>query len=187
MYGLQTAPSPRRTNCPRNIHFGNQHHACSSNFGWKLWNSHNSNFSQLKFCHSISYTFLVFSYNSNPLPLPLPSPPPSPSSLPLVSPLPSSGFFMSITFVLRNTRHNHPEGSNWNLFHSDGSCLCLILRCTFRIIFIVIRYAATITLKSFYDEALLKIAFKHCYDELQCSWCEVLIALAGRMAYPILS
>ena len=45
---------------------------------------------------------------------------------------------------------------------------------------------ATITMKAFYDEALLKIAFKHCYDELQCSWCEVLIALAGRIAWPIL-
>ena len=76
MYGLQTAPSPRRTNCKiqRNIHFGNQHHDCSSNFGWKLWNSHNSNFSQLKFCHSISYIFLVFSYNSNPSPSPSPLP-----------------------------------------------------------------------------------------------------------------
>ena len=45
---------------------------------------------------------------------------------------------------------------------------------------------ATITMKAFYDEALLKIAFKHCYDELQCSRCGVLIALAGRMAWPIL-
>ena len=32
------------------------------------WNSHNSNFSQLKFCHSISHIFLVFSYSSNPSP-----------------------------------------------------------------------------------------------------------------------
>ena len=47
-----------------------------------------------------------------------------------------------------------------------GSCLCLILRWSFRIIFIHIRYVATITMKAFYDEALLKIAFKHCYDEL---------------------
>ena len=45
---------------------------------------------------------------------------------------------------------------------------------------------ATITMKAFYDEALLKIAFKHCYDELQCSRCGVLIALADRMAWPIL-
>ena len=30
-------------------------------------------------------------------------------------------------------------------------------------------YVATITMEAFYDEALLKIAFKHCYDELQCS------------------
>ena len=67
-----------------------------------------------------------------------------------------------------------------------GSCLCLFLRCSFRIIFILIRYVATITMKAFYDEALLKIAFTHCYDELQCSWCGVLIALAGRMAWPIL-
>ena len=58
-----------------------------SNFGWKLWNSHNSNFSQLKFCHSISYIFLVFSYNSNrsPLKLPLPLPSPTPLALPLPS------------------------------------------------------------------------------------------------------
>ena len=46
-----------------------------------------------------------------------------------------------------------------------GSCLCLILRYSFRIIFILLRYVATITMKAFYDEALLKIAFKHCYDE----------------------
>ena len=32
----------------------------------------------------------------------------------------------------------------------------------FRIIFILIGYVATITMKAFYDEALLKIAFKHC-------------------------
>ena len=47
-------------------------------------------------------------------------------------------------------------------------CLCLILCCSFRIIFILIRYVATITMKTFYDEAPLKIAFKQCYDELQC-------------------
>ena len=50
-----------------------------------------------------------------------------------------------------------------------GSCLCLILRRSFRIIFTPIRYVATITMKAFYDQALLKIAFKHCYNELQCS------------------
>ena len=50
-----------------------------------------------------------------------------------------------------------------------GFCLCLILRCwSFRIIFILTHYVATITMKAFYDEVLLKIAFKHCYDELQC-------------------
>ena len=32
----------------------------------------------------------------------------------------------------------------------------------------LIRYVATITMKTFYDEAPLKIAFKQCYDELQC-------------------
>ena len=42
-----------------------------------------------------------------------------------------------------------------------GSCLCLILRCSFRIISILIRYVATISMKTFYDdETLLKIAFK---------------------------
>ena len=42
-----------------------------------------------------------------------------------------------------------------------GSCLCLILRCSFRIILILIRYVATISMKAFYDdETLLKIAFK---------------------------
>ena len=30
-------------------------------------------------------------------------------------------------------------------------------------------YVATITMKAFCDEALLKIAFKNRYDELQCS------------------
>ena len=45
-----------------------------------------------------------------------------------------------------------------------GSCLCLILRCSFRIIFILIRYVATIAMEAFYDEAQLKIAFKHCDD-----------------------
>ena len=44
-----------------------------------------------------------------------------------------------------------------------GSCLFLFLRCSFRIIFILIRYVATIAMKAFYDEAL-RIAFKHCYD-----------------------
>ena len=45
------------------------------------------NFSQLKFCHSRSYIFLVVSYNSNPSPSPLTLT--SPSPLPLVLPLPS--------------------------------------------------------------------------------------------------
>ena len=49
------------------------------------------------------------------------------------------------------------------------SYLCLILRCSFRKTFLLIRYVATITMNAFYDEALLKIAFKRCYDELQCS------------------
>ena len=54
--------------------------------------------------------------------------------------------------------------SSWNLCHSDGLlCLCLFLRCFFRIIFLLIRYVATIAMKVFYDEAL-RIAFKHCYD-----------------------
>ena len=44
-----------------------------------------------------------------------------------------------------------------------GSCLFLFLRCSFRIIFILIRYVATIAMKAFYDEAL-RIAFKQCYD-----------------------
>ena len=35
-----------------------------------------------------------------------------------------------------------------------------ILRCSFRIIFILIRYVATIVMKASYDEALFKIAFK---------------------------
>ena len=83
-----------------------------------------------------------------------------------------SGFFMcleSITYVLWNTRHNNSEGSIEIYAIVMGSCLLLILRCSFRIIFILTRYVATITMKAFYDEALLKIAFKHCYDELQCS------------------
>ena len=42
-----------------------------------------------------------------------------------------------------------------------GSCLCLILRCSFTITLILIRYVATISMKAFYDdETLLKIAFK---------------------------
>ena len=44
-----------------------------------------------------------------------------------------------------------------------GSCLWLFLRCSFRIIFLLIRYVATIAMKVFYDE-VLRIAFKHCYD-----------------------
>ena len=38
--------------------------------------------------------------------------------------------------------------------------LCLIFRCSFRIIFILIRYVATIATEAFYDEGQLKIAFK---------------------------
>ena len=67
----------------------------------------------------------------------------------------------SITFVLRNTQRNDSEGifylliSSWNLCHSVmGSCLCLFLRCSFRIIFVLIRYVATIAMTAFYDEAL---------------------------------
>ena len=37
------------------------------------------------------------------------------------------------------------------------------LRCSFRIIFILIFYVATIAMKAFYDEAL-RIDFKHCYE-----------------------
>ena len=37
------------------------------------------------------------------------------------------------------------------------SCLCLILRCSFSIIFLLLRYVATIAMKAFYDEALLKL------------------------------
>ena len=77
----------------------------------------------------------------------------------------------SITFVLRNTQRNDSEGifylliSSWNLCHSVmGSCLCLFLRCSFRIIFVLIRYVATIAMIAFYDEALRIAAFKHCYD-----------------------
>ena len=40
------------------------------------------------------------------------------------------------------------------------SCLFLFLRCSFRIIFILIRYVAIIVMKALYDEALFKIAFK---------------------------
>ena len=54
--------------------------------------------------------------------------------------------------------------SNWNLRHSDGLLFMpFFLRCNFRIIFILIRYVVTITMKAFYDEAP-RIAFKHCYD-----------------------
>ena len=42
-----------------------------------------------------------------------------------------------------------------------GSCLCLILRCSFRIILILIRYVATISMKAFYDDETLS---KHCND-----------------------
>ena len=34
----------------------------------------------------------------------------------------------------------------------------------FRIIFILLRYVAAIAMEAFYDEAQLKIAFKHCDD-----------------------
>ena len=53
-----------------------------------------------------------------------------------------------------------------------GSCLCLILRCSVSIIFLLLRYVATIAMKAFYDEALLKIAFNFSWyqsTELQCS------------------
>ena len=53
--------------------------------------------------------------------------------------------------------------SSWNSCHSDGLLFMPFLRCSFRIIFILIRYVATISMKAFYDEAL-RIAFKHCYD-----------------------
>ena len=56
----------------------------------------------------------------------------------------------------------------------------------FRIISIFERNVPTITMKAFCDEVLLKIAFKHCYDNLQCSLRGVLIALAGRMPWLIL-
>ena len=70
------------------------------------------------------------------------------------------------------------------------SCLCLILRCSFRIILILIRYVATISMKEFYDdETLLKIAFKTllrflaCINRLSYSVHAVFIALADRMAF----
>ena len=70
-----------------------------------------------------------------------------------------------------------------------GSCLCLFLRCSFRIIFILIRYVATIAMKAFYDEAL-RIAFKHCYDfqlvSIDSAVGRMFIALADRMAWHIL-
>ena len=53
--------------------------------------------------------------------------------------------------------------SNWNLCHSDGLLFMSFLRCSFRIIFTLVRYLATIAMKAFYNEAL-RIAFKHCYD-----------------------
>ena len=74
-----------------------------------------------------------------------------------------------------------------------GSCLCLILRCSFRIILILIRYEATISMKAFYDdETLLKIAFKTllrflaCINRLSYSVHAVFIALADRMAFFLL-
>ena len=69
MYALQTASSPRRTNYRIQRNIGNQHNDCSSiketnffwsNFGWKLWNSHNSNFSQLKFAIRLVICSLFF-------------------------------------------------------------------------------------------------------------------------------
>ena len=44
-----------------------------------------------------------------------------------------------------------------------GSSLCFFLRFSFKIIFILLHYVATIAMKAFYIEAL-RIAFKHCYD-----------------------
>ena len=55
-----------------------------------------------------------------------------------------------IILVLRNARHNDSEG----ICFSDVSSCLLILRCSFRMIFILIRFVATIAMKAFYDEAL---------------------------------
>ena len=66
-----------------------------------------------------------------------------------------------------------------------GSCLFLFLRCSFRIIFILIRYVATIAMKAFYDEAL-RIAFKHCYDFQLVSivWATVFMQSVHRASRP---
>ena len=78
-------------------------------------------------------------------------------------------------FVLRNTRCHDSEGI---FLFADiavevyvivmGSCLWLFLRCSFRIIFILIRCVATIAMKAFYDEGL-RIR-KNCFQTLlRCS------------------
>ena len=69
----------------------------------------------------------------------------------------TSGFFMC-WFV--NTRRNDSEGI---FLFADKTPVYAFLRCSFRIIFILLGYVATIAVKAFYDEAL-RIAFKHCYD-----------------------
>ena len=98
MYGLQTAPSPRRTNCKiqRNI---KKTILRGRNFGWK---------SKLEFPQQ-------FSPPPPPLPLPLPLPPPSPwpLPLPLPSPLPSpsnAAAFMS--YWQMAVVGQHTEGTN---------------------------------------------------------------------------
>ena len=74
-----------------------------------------------------------------------------------------SGFFMcwidNVCFAEHSTQRLGTEAIEIYAIVM-GSCLCLILRCSFRIIFILVRYVATITMKAFYSEALLKIAFK---------------------------
>ena len=77
-----------------------------SNFGWKLWNSHNSNFSQLKFCHSISYIFLVFLIIA--IPHPNLTPYPYPHPLPVSSPL-----TRTLTPYPYPHPHPHPYPHSW--------------------------------------------------------------------------
>ena len=83
MYGLQTAPSPRLTNCKIQRNIGNQHHDCSSikdtNFFFGVIldencgihttrTSRNRNFA----IRLVIFSLFFLSYNSNPSPLPSP-------------------------------------------------------------------------------------------------------------------
>ena len=67
-----------------------------------------------------------------------------------------------------------------------GSCLRLFLRCSFRIIFILIRYVTAVAMKAFYDEAL-RIAFKHCYDFqlVSIDWATVFMQSVHRASRPL--